>query len=280
MPYLQMNKEECSQKMDELIISLASGSTAGRSELMRLVDEHADKFCGSYEFSAESMRSSTDAERKYVKKVEAVVNKFIVSKRNKNLKKLHSLEIDKFITKCALGMQCDDYELWRLAMEHAQFRSPHKMSFALLLEHESEHKVAKQLETRVNEIIAKTMQRERPMSAMSRCVMERFSMQPGPIPRAIMQSSCKCTGPKQSPNCKLPPALCKTATYSLSRTVPRIDTHSPKSRSSSRSSSRSRSRSSSPKAASLNTRKSAGGKLKSKSCKRRSNRKNPTRKLS
>lgn len=247
-----MNKEECSQKMDELIISLASGSgsAADQLELNRLQNEYANRFLCPYEFSAERMRSlKTDAQRQYVKKVEAVVNRFI----NKTLKKQHSREIDEFISKCAFEMQCDESKLVHLAMEHAQFRSPYKWSYGDL--EPAEREAAKRMEARVNEVIAKT----RPMGAMGRLAMERFSMQPLPNPRAILKS-CKCTGPTQSPKCRLHPALCKTATHDLSRTVPRASP-SPKAASP---------KAASPKAASPKTRKSNGGKRKSKSCQRKS----------
>ena len=166
-------------------------------------------------------------------------------------KKAHSRKMDALVVGCALGTGCDEAELVRLSMEHAhEFRCPYALADAHLrsLETREERESAMQLEAKVNKVIAKTIRREGSMGAMgamSRCAMERFSMQPGPIPRAIMQS-CKCTGPTQSPKCRLQPALCKTAVHTLSRAVPRT-----------------------PKASSPKTKKS-GGKHKSKSCKRRS----------
>jgi len=240
-----MNKEECSQKMDEIIILLTSGSgsAADELELKRLQNEYGNRFLCPYEFSAERMRSlKTDAQRNRVKKNEAIVNRFI----NKILKKQHSRKIDEFISKCAVEMQCDESKLVHLATEHAHFRSPYKWSFGDL--EPAEREPVKRMEAMVNKIIAETIRREGSMCAMGRCVMERFSMQPLPNPGAIMQA-CKCTGSKQSPLCKLPPALCKTATHSLSRTVPRA--------------------SPSPKAASPKTRKSNGGKRKSNSSSRK-----------
>jgi len=259
-----MNKEECSQKMDEIIILLASGSgsaAADQQELKRLQNEYGNRFLCPYEFSAERMRSlKTDAQRKRVKKMEAIVNRFI----NKILKKQHSREIDEFISKCAVEMQCDESKLVHLATEHAQFRSPYKWSFGDL--EPAEREPVKRMEARVNEIIAQTIRREGSMVAMGRLAMQRFSMQPLPNPRPILKA-CKCTGSNQSPRCRLYPALCNTATYSLTRTVPRASP-SPKAASPSPKAS-----SPSPKAASPKTKKSpskTGGKYKSKSCKRRS----------
>ena len=247
-----MNKEECSQKMDEIIILLASGSgsAADELELKRLQNEYANEFRCPYQFSAERMRTLKPDAQRYVKKVEAMVNRFI----NKTLKKQHSRKIDTFISKCAFEMQCDDSELWRLAIEHSQFHSPYKWSYGDL--EPAERKPVKKMEARVNEIIAETILREEPTVTMGRCVMERFTAQPRPNPGAIMEA-CKCTGSKQSPLCRLHPALCKTANYSLARTVPRASL-SPTAASLS------------PTAASPKTRKSDGGKRKRKSRKRKS----------
>ena len=247
----QMNKAECSQKMDELIILLASGSgsAADQLELNRLYKEYANKFSCPYQFSSERMRTLKPDARRYVKKVEVVVNRFI----NKTLKKQHSRKIDEFITKCAFGLECDEAELVQLAIEHAQFRSQYKWSYGDL--EPAEREAVMQMEARVNEIIAQTIRREGPMIAMGRVAMERFSKQPLPNPRPILKA-CKCTGSIQSPLCRLHPALCKTDTHTLARTVPRASL-SPKAASLS------------PKAASPKTRKSNGGKRKSNSSSRK-----------
>ena len=166
-------------------------------------------------------------------------------------KREHSRRLDALVVGCAIGSECDEAEWVRLAIEYAhEFRCPYQLSSVHMrsLETSAEQDAAKKMEAKVNKVIAKTIRREGSMGAMgamSRCAMERFSMQPGPIPRAIMQS-CKCTGPTQSPKCRLQPALCNTAVHTLSRAVPRT-----------------------PKASSPKTKKS-GGKHKSKSCKRRS----------
>ena len=166
-------------------------------------------------------------------------------------------KIDALVVGCALGMGCDEAELVRLAIEYAHaFRPPYALADVHLrsMETREERDAAMQMEAKVNKVITKTIQRERPMGAMSRVAMERFSMQPTPNLRTIMRP-CKCTGPTQSPHCRLQPALCKTAVHTLSRTVPRTPNKaSPKK---------------SPKASSPKTRKSNGGKPKSKSCKRR-----------
>ena len=138
-------------------------------------------------------------------------------------KREHSRRIDALVVGCAIGSGCDEAELVRLAIEHAhEFRCPYQLSSVHMrsLETSAEQDAAKQMEAKVNKVIAKTIQRERPMGAMGRCVMERFSMQPRPNPGAIIQA-CKCRGSRRSPNCKMPPALCKAATHALSRTVPR-----------------------------------------------------------
>lgn len=138
--------------------------------------------------------------------------------------------MDALVVGCALGTGCDETELVRLSIEYAhEFRCPYALSSVHMrsLETSAEQDAAKQMEAKVNRVIAKTIQRERSMGAMSRVAMERFTSQPTPNLRTIMRP-CKCTGPNQSPNCRLHPALCKTATHSLSRTVPRMKTASPK----------------------------------------------------
>lgn len=173
-------------------------------------------------------------------------------------KQAHSRKMDALVVGCALGTGCDEAELVRLAIEHAhEFRCPYALADVHLrsLETREERDAAMQMEAKVNKVIAKTIQRERPMGAMSQCVMERFSIQPTPNLRTIMRP-CKCTGPTQSPNCRLQPAFCKTAMHTLSRTVPRTPNKaSPKK---------------SPRTSSPKTKKSNGGKHKSKSFKRRS----------
>lgn len=182
---------------------------------------------------------------------------------NQKRKREHSRKMDALVIGCALGQGCDEAELVRIAIEYAhEFRCPYTLSSIHMrsLETSAEQDAAKQMEARVNKVIVKTIQRERPMGAMGRIVMERFSSQPTPNLRTIMRP-CKCTGPNQSPNCKMHPALCKTAVHTLSRTVPRTPNKSPKK---------------SPKTPSPKTKKSPpkhdnkhGGKHNSKSSKRR-----------
>ena len=161
----------------------------------------------------------------------------------------HSRRIDALVVGCAIGSGCDEDELVRLAIEFAHnFRCPYQLSSSHMrsLETHDEREAAVQMEAKVNKVITKIIQRDGAMGAMGamgRLAMERFSMQPSPNPRDIMRP-CKCAGPNQSLDCKMPVALCKTAMHAFSRTVPRIP--SPKS----------------PK-----SRKSKGGKHKSKSCK-------------
>lgn len=147
-------------------------------------------------------------------------------------KREHSRRMDALIIGCAIGSGCDEAELVHLAIEYAHaFRCPYQLSSAHMrsLETREEQEAAKQMEANVNTVIAKTIQRERPMSAMGRLAMERLSMQPSSNLRPIMHS-CKCTGPRQSSNCKMPLALCKVATHALSRTIPRMEAASPKTR--------------------------------------------------
>jgi len=138
-------------------------------------------------------------------------------------KREHSRRMDALVIGCALGQGCDEAELVRLAGNYAhEFRCPYALSSVHMrsLETSAERDAAKQMEARVNKVITKTIQRERPMGAMGRMAMERLSSQPTPNLRTILRP-CKCTGPHQSPNCKMHPALCKTAVHSLTRTVPR-----------------------------------------------------------
>ena len=175
-------------------------------------------------------------------------------------KREHSRKMDALVVGCALGTGCDEAELVRLAIEHAhEFHCPYALADVHLrtMETREERDAAMQMEAKVNKVIAKTIQRERPMGAMSQCAMKRFSMQPTPNLRTIMRP-CKCTGPTQSPNCRLQPALCKTAVHTLSRTVPRTPNKASPTKS--------------PRTSSPKTKKSPskmGGKPKSKSCKRR-----------
>jgi hypothetical protein len=145
-------------------------------------------------------------------------------------KREHSRRIDALVVGCAIGSGCDEAELVRLAIEHAhEFRCPYQLSSVHMrsLETSAEQDAAKQMEAKVNKVIAKTIRREGPVGAMSREIMHRLTMQSGPTPQTMMRS-CKCRGSRRSPNCKMPPALCKAATHALSRTVPRDNASSPK----------------------------------------------------
>lgn len=138
-------------------------------------------------------------------------------------KREHSRRLDALVVGCAIGSECDEAEWVRLAIEYAhEFRCPYQLSSVHMrsLETSAEQDAAKKMEAKVNKVIAKTIRREGPVGAMSRIVMERFSSQPTPNLRTIMRP-CKCRGSRQSPNCKMPPALCRAATHALSRTVPR-----------------------------------------------------------
>lgn len=147
-------------------------------------------------------------------------------------KREHSRRLDALVVGCAIGSGsgCDEAELVQLAVNYAhEFRCPYALSSVHMrsLETSAERDAAKQMEARVNKVITKTIQRERPMGAMGRIAMERLSSQPTPNLRTVLRP-CKCTGPHQSPNCKMHPALCKTAVHSLTRTVPRTPKKSPK----------------------------------------------------
>ena len=138
-------------------------------------------------------------------------------------KREHSRRMDALVIGCAIGSGCDEAELVQLAVNYAhEFRCPYALSSLHMrsLETSAEQEAAKKMEARVNKVINKTIQRERPMGAMSRVVMKRLSMQPTPNLRPILHP-CKCTGPHQSPNCRMHPALCKTAVHTLTRTGPR-----------------------------------------------------------
>ena len=188
-----------------------------------------------------------------------------MDKQKQNQKREHSRWLDALVVGCAIGSECDEAEWVRLAIEYAhEFRCPYQLSSVHMrsLETSAEQEAAKKMEARVNKVIAKTIQRERPMGAMSRMAMERLSSQPTPNMWTMLRP-CKCTGPHQSPNCKMHSALCKTAVHTLSRTVPRTHhtpTPTPRSPSSPR-----------PKTSSPKTKKHSpkhGGKNKSKRCKR------------
>jgi hypothetical protein len=177
-----------------------------------------------------------------------------MDKQKQKQKREHSRRLDALVVGCAIGSGCDEAEWVQLAVNYAhEFRCPYALSSVHMrsLETSAERDAAKQMEARVNKVITKTIQRERPMGAMGRMAMERLSSQPTPNLRTILRP-CKCTGPHQSPNCKMHSALCKTAVHTLSRAVPRK-----------------------PKTPSPKTKKSPpkhdkhGGKNKSKSSKRR-----------
>lgn len=162
-----------------------------------------------------------------------------MDKQKQQQKREHSRRLDALVVGCAIGSECDEAEWVRLAIEYAhEFRCPYQLSSVHMraLETSAEQDAAKQLEAKVNKVIAKTIRREGPVGAMSREIMHRLTMQSGPTPRPIMRP-CKCRGSRQSPNCKMPPALCRAATHALSRTVPRTHrtpTPTPKSPSSPR----------------------------------------------
>ena len=146
-----------------------------------------------------------------------------MDKQKQNQKREHSRRMDALVIGCALGQGCDEAELVQLAVNYAhEFRCPYALSSLHMrsLETSAEQEAAKKMEARVNKVITKTIQRERPMGAMGRMAMERLSSQPTPNLRTILRP-CKCTGPHQSPNCNMHPALCKTAVHTLSITVPR-----------------------------------------------------------
>ena len=137
-------------------------------------------------------------------------------------KQAKSREMDALVVACALGQYCDDAELVRLAIEYAQYRSPYQISATHMrtLETPEEKAVATELEAKVNNVITKTIRRSGSMGTMGRLAMERFSMQPSSGQKPILQS-CKCTGTNRSPDCKMPPELCKYSRSMLSASIPR-----------------------------------------------------------
>lgn len=146
-----------------------------------------------------------------------------MDKQKQKQKREHSRRLDALVVGCAIGSECDEAEWVRLAIEYAhEFRCPYQLSSVHMraLETSAEQDAAKQLEAKVNKVIAKTIRREGPVGAMSREIMHRLTMQSGPNPRAIMRP-CKCRGSRQSPNCKMPPALCRAATHALLPLIPR-----------------------------------------------------------
>ena len=271
-----MDKQEHSQKIDALVVECAL-TGCNKDKLEQLVIKYAIDFRCPHQISAERVRSlKTDAEREAVEHMEDNVNEIIMTTlkdMTKSKKQLYSQKIDELVVGCALGTGCDEAELVRLAIDYAHdVGSPYALASVHLqmMESREERAAATQMEAKVNKVITKTIQRERPMGAMSRVVMKRFSMQPGPIPQTIMHP-CKCKGPKQSPQCRMLPALCKTATHSLSRTVPREKAASPKTKAASpktkAASPKTKSASPKTKAASPKTKKSPpkyGGRNKSK----------------
>lgn len=226
---MDKQKREHSKKIDALVVECAL-TGRNKDELEQLVIKYAIDFRCPHQISAERMRSlKTDADREAVKHMEDNVNEIIgmtLKDMTKSKKQLCSSKIDELVVRCALGTGCDEAELVRLAIYYAHHvGSPYALASVhlLMMESREERDAAMQMEAKVNKVIAKTIQRERPMGAMSRLTMERFAMQSGPTPQTIMRS-CKCRGSRRSPNCKMPPALCKAATHALSRTVPRDKT--------------------------------------------------------
>jgi hypothetical protein len=100
--------------------------------------------------------------------------------------------MDALVIGCALGQGCDEAELVQLAVNYAhEFRCPYALSSLHMrsLETSAEQEAAKKMEARVNKVITKTIQRERPMGAMGRMAMERLSSQPTPNLRTILTAS-------------------------------------------------------------------------------------------
>ena len=137
-------------------------------------------------------------------------------------KQAKSREMDALIVACVMGQYCDEAELVRLAIEYAQYRSPYQISATHMrtLETPEEKAAAIELEAKVNNVITKTIRQSGSMGTMGRLAMERFSMQPSSGQKPIMQS-CKCTGTHRSPDCKMPPELCKYSRSMLSASVSR-----------------------------------------------------------
>jgi len=127
-------------------------------------------------------------------------------------------KIDLAIALCALGEPCDEAELVRLAIEYARFRCPYLLSYVHMrsLETDAERARALQLEANVNDVIRHTIRRSSQdkwrtmpgMAGLSRLAMERFTDQPKPLARELVRT-CECSATRRSPNCKLPPHLCK-----------------------------------------------------------------------
>jgi len=133
-------------------------------------------------------------------------------------KKALGKKIHNMIVLCALGEPCDEAELVRLAVEYAtEFRCPYlSAAHAQSLETDAERARALQLEANVNNVIQHTIRRlthdkwrTMPgMAGLSRLAMERFTDQTKPLARELVRT-CKCSATRRSPNCKLPPHLCK-----------------------------------------------------------------------
>ena len=152
-------------------------------------------------------------------------------------KKAKTRDIDIAIVGCATGQGCDEAELVRLAIEYAtEFRCPYQLSAAHMrsLETDAERGRALQLETNVNNVIRYTMRRMNPgVAGLGRLVMERFMDQPKPIPRGELARTCKCSTTRRSPQCKMPPHLCKYTPFSRRRASPKTKSASPKTKSAS-----------------------------------------------
>jgi hypothetical protein len=188
---------------------------------------------------------------------------------NHKQKKALSREIDAGIVACALGQDCDEAELVRLAIEYAnQFRCPYQFAAMHMrsLETDAERATARQLEVNVNNVIRATMRSVVPgLTGLSRIVVEKFTDQPIPFPRPLVRT-CNCTA---EPKCKMPVELCKYTALHLAKLVPRQSSRhkpkaaSPKPKAASpkpkAASPKPKAASPKPKAASPKTRKSHGG---------------------
>jgi NAD(P)H-hydrate repair Nnr-like enzyme with NAD(P)H-hydrate dehydratase domain len=148
------------KRIDALVVGCALGSGCDEHELMHLAIEYAHEFRRPYVLPYKHMRSleTHNNERDVAKRMEATVNEVI----DKTLTK----RIDALVVGCALGSRRDDEaELMHLATEYARgFRRPYVLPSTHMrsLETPIEQETAIQMESKVNDVINKTIRPHTP----------------------------------------------------------------------------------------------------------------------
>ena len=153
------------KRIDALVVGCALGSGCDEHELVRLAIDYAHEFRRPYVLPYKHMRAleTHNNEQDVAKRMEAKVNKVI----DKTLTKI----IDALVVGCALGSRCDEAELMHLATEYARgFRRPYVLPSHHMrsLETPIEQETAIQMESKVNDVINKTIRPHTPNASSPR----------------------------------------------------------------------------------------------------------------